>query len=184
MNTPVTSQGLTDRDLIEGIVTNFWIVDYGFITKVNDDGTVNVTHARKGMTRDGKEMPEYQTKNIEPLTISCAEFSLKMNMKDGDKVLLLGLKDYVKECGEITQAQVPEVGVHYARNNMKALPLSVFNSDSKVKIEFEDGNISIKTDGTVAIDAGNGDVTITTKGAATITAEGGFSVNGNLEVSK
>lgn len=43
--TPLEGLRFTDRDLIEKIVENYFIVDYGFITEINPDGTVNVTHA-------------------------------------------------------------------------------------------------------------------------------------------
>lgn len=49
MTTPsiLNAVGLNDRNLIEAIVGNFFIIDYGIITKVNQDKTVNVMHAKK-----------------------------------------------------------------------------------------------------------------------------------------
>ena len=41
----LSAQNLSERDLITSILNSFYIVDYGYINKVNGDKTVNVTHA-------------------------------------------------------------------------------------------------------------------------------------------
>ena len=56
MNT-AQATGLSDKDLIINILNNFFIVDYGYINKVNPDKTVNITHAAKPVLLDGTELP-------------------------------------------------------------------------------------------------------------------------------
>lgn len=139
-------QGLTDRSLIESIVCGFFIVDYGFINKVNADKTVNVTHAKKQVLLDGTELPILETPNLEVLTISGSGFSLNFDYKAGDKVLLLGLKDYVEKVKDVNEAKTPETFIHYNRSTLKVLPLCVFNSEAKVKIEIEKGKMKVNAE--------------------------------------
>ncbi len=67
----------SERDLITRLVSSFFILDYGFIGKVNADGTVNVTHAKRPQTMEGVELPETRTNNLELLTLSGGGFSIK-----------------------------------------------------------------------------------------------------------
>lgn len=141
--TALETSTLTDRALIESIVQNFYIVDYGYIHKINTDNTIDVKHAKKQQLLDGTELPESITKKIEVLTIGCHDFSLKFSLHTGDQVLLLGLKDYVPRVAEVKKATSQEAFIHYARNTMKALPLSVFNNDAKVKITIDGGKFDL-----------------------------------------
>lgn len=136
----------TDRDLIEAIVNNYFIVDYGYISKVNADGTVNVTHAKKPVMQDGTELPATETKNLEVLTLSLAGFAVKVDYAQGDQVLLLGLKDFIKEAGAVTQPETPAVFIHYTRATMKALPLCTFKDDAKIIVEAASGTLKVAGD--------------------------------------
>lgn len=141
--TPLQGAQFTDRDLIEKIVESYYIVDYGFVSKVADNGTVDVVHAKKLVTMDGQELPETETHGIELLTLACGEFSIKLTPKVGDNVLLLGLKNYVEGTGKINHATANDVFLHYQQNTMKALPLAMFNDDAKIKIEIDGGNLAL-----------------------------------------
>lgn len=132
-------QSFTDRDVIEAVVSSFFIVDYGVISKVNADKTVNVTHARIQELTDGTKLPALETKNLEVLTVSTAGFTVNPDVKAGDKVLLLGLKDYVSSVKNVDGAKEQEAYLHYKRDGMKVLPLCLFNADAKVKIEADNG---------------------------------------------
>jgi len=145
------AQKFTDRTLIESLISSFYIVDYGFINKVNADKTVNVTHAKKQVLLDGSELPVIETPNIEVLTICGAGFSLQFDYKAGDKVLLLGLKDFVKKVAEVKNAETPEIFIHYNRTTLKALPLCVFSDEAKVKIQIENGKMTIDTEGNIEL---------------------------------
>ena len=134
----------TDRNLIESILASHYILDYGFIKTVNADKTIDVTHAKQLKTMDGNSLPATVTKNVEVLTIAGGGFSLKFDYKKGDKVLLLGLKDYVPKTKDVTSATETTAYLHYSRETMKALPLCVFNDDAKVTIQVENGGMKVK----------------------------------------
>lgn len=151
MTTFQDAQKFTDRTLIESLISSFYIVDYGFINKVNADKTVNVTHAKKQVLLDGSELPVIETPNLEVLTICGAGFSLQFDYKAGDKVLLLGLKDYVEKVKDVNEAKTPETFIHYNRSTLKVLPLCVFNSEAKVKIQIENGKMTIDTEGNIEL---------------------------------
>lgn len=148
MNT-IQATGLSERDLITNILNSFFIVDYGYINKVNGDKTVNVTHSAKPVLLDGTELPETTTDNVEVLTISGAGFAIQWDYKAGDKVLLLGLKDYVPRVKNVKKADVPKAFIHYDRATIKALPLCVFSSEAKVQISVKNGVLSIGNGGAV-----------------------------------
>ena len=142
---PVQGLRFTDRDLIDSVIASYAIVDYGFVDKVNDDDTIDVVHAKKPMTVNGDTLKELKTKKIEVLTFSCAEMAISFKPKKGDKVLLLGLKDYVKESGDVTEATEMSVFLHYSRETMKALPLSAFSGSAKIRIEADNGTLKVDT---------------------------------------
>lgn len=145
---------LSEADIIRAILNSYFIVDYGYINKVNPDKTVNVTHAAKPVLINGTELPETTTDNVEVLTISGAGFSVQWDYKAKDKVLLLGLKDYVPSVDSVEQAEVPKAFIHYTRTNLKAIPLCLFNDEAKVNIVIEEGKLTLNTEDAVDIEAG------------------------------
>ena len=154
-------QKFSDRDLIESIIASCYIIDYGFIKVVNDNGTVDVTHAKQLKALNGQSLKATVTPGVEMLTIAGAGFSLKFDYKKGDKVLLLGLKDYVPKVEDVTSATETTVYKHYARENLKALPLCVFNDDAKVKLGVEDGTLTIECESDVNVKGENVNVECT-----------------------
>lgn len=155
MQSTLQATSLSERDLITNILTNFFIVDYGYINKVNPDKTVNVTHAAKPVLIDGTELGETTTDDVEVLTISGAGFSINWDYKANDKVLLLGLKDYVPKVENVTKASVPGAFVHYDRATIKAIPLCIFSDDAKVKVDIEEGTLTLECEKDVIIKAEN-----------------------------
>ena len=146
MQSTLQATSLSEKDLITNILNNFFIVDYGYINKVNADKTVNVTHAAKPVLMDGTELGETTTDNVEVLTISGAGFSINWDYKANDKVLLLGLKDYVPKVDDVSKAEVPSAFIHYDRATIKAIPLCIFSDDAKVKIDIKDGTLKLDTE--------------------------------------
>ncbi|MBO7720445.1 hypothetical protein J6S35_02295 [Candidatus Saccharibacteria bacterium] len=145
-NSIFLSEKLTDKDLIESILSSHYIIDYGFIKKVNADKTVDVTHAKQLKTLDGKTLPATVTTGVEVLTIAGAGFSINFDYKKGDKVLLLGFKDFVPKVEDVTSATETTAYLHYSRETLKAIPLCIFNDDAKVKIEVEAGTMKVTTE--------------------------------------
>lgn len=142
-NSIFLGEKLTDKDLIKSILASHFIIDYGFIKKVNADKTVDVTHAKQLKTLDGKTLPATVTTGVEVLTIAGAGFSINFDYKKGDKVLLLGLKDFVPKVEDVTSATETTAYLHYSRETLKAIPLCVFNDKAKVQIKVEDGKLTI-----------------------------------------
>lgn len=144
-NSVFLSECLSERNLIESVLASFFIVDYGFIKKVNADKTIDVTHAKQLKMTTGESMKPTVTTGVEVLTICGAGFSFNFDYKKGDKVLLLGLKDYVPEVKEVTSATETTAYLHYSRETIKALPLCIFSDDAKVKVEVENGTMKVTT---------------------------------------
>lgn len=146
MKTAMEYTSFSDRDLITGLLASFYILDYGFISKVNADGTINVTHAKRQVTTEDMELPETVSKNIEVLTLSGKGFSVQWDIQEGDQVLLLGLKDYIQQVAKVTKSTKQDAFIHYTRDTMKALPLSIFNNQAKVVVKAHGGTLSIDTE--------------------------------------
>ena len=116
-------QKYTDRTLIESILSSFYIVDYGFIKSVNPDGTIDVTHAKQLKALNGENLKATVTPGIEVLTLCGSGFSFKFDYKKGDRVLLLGLKDYVPKTENVISATETTAYLHYSRETLKAIPM-------------------------------------------------------------
>ena len=143
----------TERTLIESILSSFFILDYGYIKTVNADETIDVVHAKKLKLINGKELNQTVTKSIEVLTLAGSGFSFKFDYKKGDKVLLLGLKNYIKNVKDVTQATETTSYQHYTRETLKAIPLCVFNGEAKVTMQIKDGNVTVDAKGKTEVTA-------------------------------
>ena len=158
----LANEKLTERSLIESIVSSFYILDYGLIKAVNPDKTIDVIHAKQLKTYAGQSLKATVTTNIEVLTLSGAGFSINFDYKKGDKVLLLGLKNYIKKVEDVTRATETTAYMHYSRETLKAIPMCVFNDEAKVTIAIEDGNMAVNTKDVLTLDGDdNGGLCIT-----------------------
>lgn len=144
----------TDRNLIESVLQSFYIVDYGYIKNVNPDKTIDVVHAKRLKSYADQTLPPTETKAIEVLTLSGSGFAIQFDYKKGDKVLLLGLKDYIPKAEDVNTATETTIYLHYTRETLKALPLCVFNNDAKVVVKIENGDMAVNTKGKIKL---NGD---------------------------
>lgn len=144
-NSVFLGEKFTDRSLVESILASFYILDYGYIKTVNPDKTVDVVHAKRLKTMDGKTLNPTTTKAVEMLTIAGSGFSLNFDYKKGDKVLLLGLKNYVPKTESVTSATETKSYQHYSRETLKALPLCVFNDQAQVTVQIESGSMKVQT---------------------------------------
>lgn len=140
------AEKLTERSLIESVLSSFYILDYGYIKAVNPNGTIDVVHAKKLKLLNGKELKQTETKNIEVLTLSGAGFSIKFDYRKGDKALLLGLKNYIPKAENVVTATETTDYQHYSRETLKALPLCVFNTSAKVQVQIADGTLKVNTE--------------------------------------
>lgn len=143
---------LTERNVIESIINNYFFIDYGFVESVNGDGTINVAHAKFLMAETGAQLEATRTKNIEVLTFSTKEISFKYKISQGDKVLLLGLKNKVEKVEDVTIATKQTIPIHYNRDTFKAIPFGIFDENAKVQIDTTE-DFNIKTSSNVIINS-------------------------------
>jgi len=133
----------SDKDFMKGVVTSFYIVDYGIITSVNADKTVDVVHAVKPVMQDGSVLDVgTNTKGVEVLWPSSKEFSFKHTLTKGDRVLLLGLKACLPTV-DVTDTIIPDVGYSYSQETLKAVPACLFNSSASLKVEVDGGAMKL-----------------------------------------
>lgn len=137
------AQMFTEKNLIESVLASYYILDYGIIKEVSPNKTIDVVHAKKLKMTNGTELKQTITKNVEVLTLSASAFSISIDYKKGDKVLLLGLKNYIPKVKDVTSATETTIYKHYTRETIKAIPLCVFNGEAKITIEAKDGDLKI-----------------------------------------
>lgn len=143
------NMGVSQRDLINSIINSKFMLDYGKIITVNSDKTVNVQHAVPMTLRyppkdyDSKAHPT-TSYNLEVLYIGSSEFSSSFELKVGDPVLLIGLKDYIDDTQNIS-GDPNTTFSHYDQNTLKVLPLTGINSSSQTQINIVNGLFQIKT---------------------------------------
>lgn len=176
----IKNTSLTDADVIDSIICSYFHDDIGIIDVVNSDGTINVTHAIKPTLRDGTQLDEMQLKNVEVFYPSGAYFKIKWKLKEGDKVLLVGLRDYIKSVQEIQHSAPADILVHYNRETLKAMPicgnadgqtvLEVLDDEIKLTCSIKNTTIDLKTDLSVTTDA---NVIINVSGASKISIKNG-----------
>lgn len=146
MTSILNSIKLTDKNLIEAVLNSYYIIDYGYISKVHADGTVDITHAKKLVMTDGTVLDGTITTKVQVLTLSLGALAIKVEYKKGDKVLMLGLKDMVEDVADVKQPEEPKGYLHYSRSTMKALPFCVFNEAAKITVEAAAGTLKINTE--------------------------------------
>lgn len=111
-------------DIIRQNIGASFIVDYGIVTTVNSDKTVNVVHAVMMEYINGDAAPTTNTNNVEVLFPASASFGQTWPIAVGDGVLLVGLKNIVPSTSGITgpTSTISEYA-HYVQDTMKAIPL-------------------------------------------------------------
>jgi hypothetical protein len=136
-----------ESDVIRSIIDQCFIVDYGVVTAVNNDKTVNVTHAVMGKLINGVSLPATKSKNIEVLYPASSAFGIDWPINVGDGVLLVGLKDFVKSTNGIqAPTSPPDEFIHYTQEALKAIPLQSIAPHIKIHIT-SGGDIEIASDG-------------------------------------
>jgi hypothetical protein len=121
---PIASFPYNDLDIIKSVIGATFFADYGIISQVNDDDTINVTHSALAVLINGTVLPKTETYNVEVLYPASAAFGQKWPLAVGDGVLLIGLKNYVETTNGIAEPEeAPTSFPHYTQNTMKAIPL-------------------------------------------------------------
>lgn len=121
-NPVLESIGRTPKWLIEDVLAGKYILDLG-IVQGTDQTTVDVQHTviptvyGKGLGSGGSPDPVV-TKKVEVVWA----FPGNWTLQQGDIVLLLGLRAYVKTAYAKSPAKT-DIGLSYTRETMKAVPL-------------------------------------------------------------
>lgn len=149
----------TTRDFVLDLIEDKFISDYGIISAVNGDGTIDVKHAIIRTLKAGGDLGITETKNIEVMWPSVGQLSIKADLAIGDKVWLVGMKHYLPTLN-ITAPTEQTVYYSYTRETMKAVPVALFDGTAKVTITAKDGKLSLSASNGVAVDAKAGTVSI------------------------
>lgn len=160
------------RSFVTGIINSYTMVDYGVVTGSADD-TVDVDILVASKQKEAKTK-KVSLKGVRLLYPSSKMFSIKWKIDKGDRVLLLGTKNYIPDL-EATKASVASVGQHYDLDTLLAYPLSAFNGDASIVMQMEEDNITSKIKGAFNGEVGK-DFEITIKGKAKITVEGDSTI--------
>ena len=111
-------------DIIRQNINAAFIVDYGVVTAVNSDKTVNVTHSALLTYINGDIAKPTTTNNVEVLFPASASFGQTWPIAKGDGVLLVGLKNPVMTTEGIEAPTQPlSEYPHYVQDTLKAIPL-------------------------------------------------------------
>jgi len=147
-------QNTTERAEIEDSIEDKYIIDYGVIKAMRGTTACDVTHAIQRVMTDGTYYPPTVTENVEILWPSAGQISFKCDLVAGDKVLLVGMKHYLSSVGQ-DMPKEQQVFNAYNQETLRAIPLGLFNSSSKIQISVSGGNLSIAfSTGNMTIDLG------------------------------
>ena len=149
----------TDRDFVLDQIEDKFFSDYGIISAVNSDGTINVKHAIIRTLKAGGNLGVTETKNVEVMWPSMGQFSIKADLAIGDKVWLVGMKHYLPTL-DISAPKEQTVYYSYTRETLKAVPVALFDDSAKVTIVAKDGKLSVTASNGVEVDAKAGTVKI------------------------
>lgn len=156
------------RSFITGVVNSYTIIDYGVVTDTADS-TVDVDILVASKQKEAKTR-KISIKGVRLLFPSSKMFSIKWNIQKGDRVLLLGTKNYIPDL-ESTKSEVADIGQHYDLETLLAYPISAFNGDASIVMQMEEDNLTSKIKGAFDGEVGK-DLKLTIKGKADITVEG------------
>jgi hypothetical protein len=139
--------GVTERDLIWAVVSAMFFSDFGVVKSVSSDKKrVDVEHAIQPVIAD-QQQDARRTVNVELLWPASAELSMRWDIAAGDTVLLVGLKDYVKDADGSLPGKTT-VGLHYTQETMKAIPLGSYSASSEVLLNVSGGLVQLKNTAT------------------------------------
>lgn len=154
--TPYDMSYFSDREVVQAIINQCFIVDYGIVKAVNSDKTVDVLHCVKNVLINGLELPEIITRNVEVLWPSGSGLTISGVLASGDGVLLLGLRGVVPSTEGLASAQIPPAFHHYSQETLKAIPFSFPRADSNSEITQTSEGLLLKSAGKVTLDTING----------------------------
>lgn len=121
--------GISQLQAFKSIISDAFFADYGIVTAVHDQKTVDVKHAvlsvtRPGIVAEARVLDALVTTGVEILWTSMGGLAITGTVKNGDPVLLIGLRDLLPSTQGLTAPAQPPEFWHYAQQTMKAIPMS------------------------------------------------------------
>lgn len=161
------------RSFVDGIISSYTFLDYGIVTSC-DGETVDVTLASYPLQRYA-ESSERKILGVRLLYPTSKSFSIRWKVDAGDRVLLLGLRSYVKDL----KATKPIEGnaLHYDIETLVAYPITSADEEAEVVMNLESGKLEMALKDAFALHA-EGDITVEGNKKITINATEDCIVNG------
>lgn len=141
--------GISDRQVIQSVLADALIADYGIVKAVRDNAVVDVEHASLRVLMGGIQAKPVTldpriTYDVELLFPSSSGMAISWTIQPGDGVLLVGLQNVVPTVSGITAAQEPPEFWHYSSQTLKAIPLSAIRTDAQVQFGELDGKAFLR----------------------------------------
>lgn len=133
---------ISPRQVFDAVIADSFFADYGIVTAVHNQTTVDVQHAvlsvtRPGLTAPARVLDALVTTGVEILWMSMGGLAITGTVKTGDVVLLIGLRDLLPSTQGVTAPAQPPEFWHYSQQTLKAIPLS---GVTKVDVQFGEKN--------------------------------------------
>jgi len=129
--TILSMEQVSDKELMWSVIAAMFMADYGIVKKVNSDKTVDVTHIVKPVSISEEQLPPVVSEQVEVLFPSSAAYSVSYPIAVGDKVLLIGLKNFVDTVDGTEPKWLDRAFFHYSQETLKAIPLCLYKADAK-----------------------------------------------------
>ena len=160
---------LTEKDKVKSYLTDFYIVDVGFIKTISSDKkTVDVIHAIKPQVYDFLQQQfvvkdQTITSKVEVIYFGSANFRQEFQLNTGDIGLLLGTRSYIEKARDVTTADKSKMVANYQQENLKFLPigsnqtpvtlLQFLSDEIKLTSSIKNTTIDLKTSFQITTDA-------------------------------
>lgn len=140
---------LSDRQVIQSVLAEAIICDYGIVRKVTGNKIVDVEHASRRVLMGGIQalpvvLDARITYDVELLFPSSASFAQSWTVAEGDGVLLIGLQNLLPSTEGLTESAAPSEFWHYSAQTLKAIPLSAVRTDAGVQFGELEGKAHLR----------------------------------------
>lgn len=132
--------GVSDRQLVQGIVAEMFFCDPAIVQNVKGSGasqTVDVQLSSLAVDLDGNELDPQTIYGIEVVFPSGGGMSQSWTLKTGDIVILFGMRSLVPNTAQVSKPSKPPEFWHYSPQTVKAFPQS---SANKGTVQFGELN--------------------------------------------
>jgi hypothetical protein len=135
-----------DDFIIQSILKNKFILDYGTMLNISDDGTTcDVQHQVLNVFNGLVLTTPMVTKQVEILYLSSSSISFDTTPINNDPCLILGLKRFIDSTKTpMRPPYAPLSPIAYERSTIKVVPLSALNNQSGLIFRAKGGKLRLK----------------------------------------